>query len=146
MSQQLTCSICDETEADPSLLSDCDSCGSFYHLNPRSDREGKDCGNVWAGYGDEPALQFWCQNCIDEAAEEAATLGPQLTPIPIPSDGAPAMPGGAILPGMDPDDPMAAFLGYAPRQDGPEDEQQSEGPPPAPRRDRPRRRFRRIDA
>ena len=84
----LTCHICGETESDPQLLIDCTGCGSFFHLNPFQNREGKDCGNVMAGEFDNPVLQFFCNRCLgvdagsqpDRATVPAEDGPPPLTP------------------------------------------------------------------
>ena len=80
MRDDLTCFVCAQVVTDRRLLADCDNCGALYHLNPRSDVDGIDCGNVWVGSDDSLALQFACQPCIDgpaaEHAEAAATPAP----------------------------------------------------------------------
>ena len=75
---ELTCAICGETEEDPQLLMDCNSCGSFFHLNPFQNREGKDCGNVLPGDLDNPVLQFFCNRCLgyEEQTETPAAATP----------------------------------------------------------------------
>jgi len=86
MSEDLTCHVCAQVVTDLRLLADCDNCRELYHLNPRSDVEGIDCGNVWVGSGDSLALQFSCQPCIDgpaaELAEPAEPAEAAATPAP----------------------------------------------------------------
>ena len=62
--QEHTCAICQVTETDINLLADCSACGVFFHLNPRNDIEGIDCGDVWAGDCDQPVLQFFCNGMM----------------------------------------------------------------------------------
>jgi hypothetical protein len=69
MSTMLVCSVCNEEEAKRELLTDCDGCGELYHLNPYQ-TEGKDCGDAWLGDSELPALQFYCQRCIDRVETE----------------------------------------------------------------------------
>ena len=87
MSEDLTCHVCEQTVTDRRLLADCDSCTELYHLNPRSDVEGIDCGDVWVGSSDSLALQFSCQPCLDDAraqvlAESAPASPPAMPPTP----------------------------------------------------------------
>jgi hypothetical protein len=66
-----TCAVCGET-AEERLLSSCSNCGEVFHLNPRNDVPGKDCGSVWIN-DNHLALEFACQRCLDGgAASEAA--------------------------------------------------------------------------
>jgi len=62
-----TCTVCAAVEDDPMLLEICSGCGQFFHLNPFQNRPGQDCGNVWAGGGVNPALQFGCNHCLQAA-------------------------------------------------------------------------------
>lgn len=57
-----TCSVCGNA-ADERYSALCGECGRRFHLNPRNDVEGKDCGAVWI---DEEflALRFACFNCL----------------------------------------------------------------------------------
>lgn len=143
MSEPLTCAICGESETDQSLLSYCSSCDVLYHLNPRSDREGKDCGDVRAGMTEFPPLEFLCNNCLEgggAAQEQTVSLGSSEMGAAFPGLGAGipgaelyGVPGTSSAPGTsDGASPPAT------REDG--------GPPRLPdRKERPRRRFRRID-
>ncbi len=65
MAEAQVCVVCGEP-VDESNSSMCNSCGQPFHLNPRNDRPGKDCGAVWI---DEQylALEFACQRCLDRA-------------------------------------------------------------------------------
>ena len=103
MSDDLTCHVCARTVTERGLLADCDGCGKRYHLNPRSDVEGIDCGDVWAGDDDAPALQFSCQPCLDAVRDQAPAPGAQATP--------PGMP----LPPGAPPEALAALAGFAAR-------------------------------
>lgn len=60
-------------------------CGRPYHLNRRSDRPGRDCGEVWIDEN-HLALQFACNSCLHpepaaplndilDAAEAALVVG-----------------------------------------------------------------------
>lgn len=66
MAEAQVCSVCGEP-VDAKDSSICNSCGQPFHLNPRNDRPGKDCGAVWI---DEQylALEFACQRCLDGAS------------------------------------------------------------------------------
>ena len=46
MAENQVCAVCGEPE-DPSNSSICSNCGQPFHLNPRNDQPGKDCGAVW---------------------------------------------------------------------------------------------------
>ncbi len=113
------CEICAREETDARLLEMCSECGVNFHLNPRSDVEGIDCGD--AVIGPELGVYFFCQRCIDRAGTAAAgdppPSGEQSTDAP-PS-GAPDLPSAADAPDLE----------APPRPSGP------------PRR----RRYRRID-
>jgi hypothetical protein len=64
-----TCTVCGEP-ADDRTSCVCDACGKRFHLNPRNDVEGKDCGAVWINE-QHLALEFACQRCLSEGAEGA---------------------------------------------------------------------------
>ncbi|MCK9495580.1 MAG: hypothetical protein M0R75_08800 [Dehalococcoidia bacterium] len=70
----LVCAVCHEEAEDASLLSECLDCSRWYHLNPYSNRPGKDCGDAMLGSGD--GVETICNDCI-EAAEHrrVAALG-----------------------------------------------------------------------
>lgn len=59
---EATCAVCGEAtlESNSAL---CGACDQRFHLNPRGDVEGKDCGDVWI---DEQflSLRFACFNCL----------------------------------------------------------------------------------
>lgn len=131
MPDHLTCAVCAESVADAGLLSECISCGMSFHLNPRADVEGIDCGDVWTGGPESPALQFHCRPCIDRAhgAEDAAVAAEA----PAVPPGMPPLPPGA------PPEMLAAMAGWAKP-----DEAATDAPLPVPPRAR-RRRFRRVD-
>ncbi len=77
MAEPYVCAVCGDA-VDEKLSVDCHSCGSRYHLNPRNDDEGKDCGAVWINEH-HLALEFACQRCLDESGEspqQAATPQP----------------------------------------------------------------------
>ena len=62
MTEVTVCCVCGEA-VDEAASAVCNGCGRRYHLNPRSDREGRDCGDVWL---DEEflALAFACYVCL----------------------------------------------------------------------------------
>lgn len=63
-----TCVVCGDS-GPAALTAECNWCDGRYHLNPRNDVEGRDCGEVWV---DEQylALQFACRNCLSIQAAE----------------------------------------------------------------------------
>lgn len=63
------CAICGLDEPDARLLSRCFDCGSWFHLNPRSDVEGLDCGDAWIG--ESLGITTYCSTCIDRRQQEA---------------------------------------------------------------------------
>jgi hypothetical protein len=134
------CEICGGAETNPALLSDCSACGALYHLNPRQDVEGKDCGDVTLGNSEVPAIQFFCNRCLErfrrEIEAEGIDLGFSLSggaPIDLAAPDAPA----GFVSGSD----IEFDADGLPRFRAPD------GPPPKAERRRgsPRRRFRRID-
>lgn len=128
MAEDLACAVCSQSVTDPALLSDCGDCGMAFHLNPRADVEGIDCGDVWTGGPEAPALQFYCRPCIDRTQEAARAQDTAVTAVEAPP-GMPALPPGA------PPEMLAAMAGWATPDE----------PPPVPPRPRRRRRFRRVD-
>jgi hypothetical protein len=58
-----SCIVCLEpaTAATASL---CGGCGEHFHLNPRSDVPGKDCGQVWISE-EHLGLEFACNTCLN---------------------------------------------------------------------------------
>lgn len=67
------CVVCLEP-VDETNSSVCNGCGERYHLNPRNDRPGKDCGDVWINE-QYLALEFACALCLK---------GPPSAPEPSP--------------------------------------------------------------
>lgn len=79
MAESYVCVVCGAA-VDEKLSADCHACGRRYHLNPRNDDEGKDCGAVWINEH-HLALEFACQRCLDEgggSSEPAATPPPDV--------------------------------------------------------------------
>jgi len=76
VAEQQVCAVCGEP-VDGGNSSTCNSCGQPFHLNPRNDRPGKDCGAVWI---DEQylALEFACQRCLDGAGAAQPAPKPQI--------------------------------------------------------------------
>ena len=128
--EQHTCAICQVSERDPGLLSDCSGCGVLFHLNPRNDIEGIDCGDVWAGDCDAPVLQFFCNPCLASIQEQMQAQGIPSSPSSFDPFGAPP---GVIAATPVPTPPAAAAAPPV------------AVPPPNEAAPRPRRRFRRID-
>jgi hypothetical protein len=62
-----SCSVCGET-LDEYSEAFCNACGLPYHLNQRSDREGKDCGEVWISE-EHLCLEFACNTCLHPEPE-----------------------------------------------------------------------------
>lgn len=128
MSEGHRCEICGVVETNGDLISQCFGCQRNFHLNPRSDTEGIDCGDALIG----PALgiEFYCQDCIAviEGRAEAQLADPDAPP------GAPP----TAPPGTPPTAPAITpptTPTTAPRSDLPP--RRATGPP--------RRRYRRID-
>lgn len=142
MADDMTCAVCGESVDDPALLSECRSCGVRFHLNPRADIEGVDCGDVWTGDTEAPALQFYCRPCIDRLQGASVAQGVQAAPAPTP-------PGMPLLPPGAPPEMLAAMAGWAtptdPAADQAPEEAAAEAPPSLRPRARRRRRFRRVD-
>ena len=120
------CSICGLAEPDPRLLQDCFECGNPFHLNPRADIEGRDCGDAWIG--ESLGVEYYCQTCIDRL--QAESMGEQ-------SDPATAR-YAELLQAMTPGAPPLA----TPQ---PPSTSRAQDLPPKPERPRVRRRYRRID-
>jgi hypothetical protein len=75
MADELACSVCGE-QTDERLSSVCSNCGERFHLNPRNDVPGKDCGTVWIN-DNHLALEFACQRCLDGANDAQAAPPPE---------------------------------------------------------------------
>ncbi len=62
VSAEASCAVCGEA-AEESTSVVCGECDRPFHLNPRNDVEGKDCGEVWI---DEQflSLRFACFTCL----------------------------------------------------------------------------------
>jgi hypothetical protein len=59
---EATCTVCgDAIQESNSAV--CIGCDQRFHLNQRSDVEGKDCGHVWVD-GEFPSLRFACFSCL----------------------------------------------------------------------------------
>ena len=71
MSSGAICGVCNEVEETP--LVECIECGIMFHLNPRIDRPGKDCGD--AILGESMGLEMICNNCIAERREPSGPTG-----------------------------------------------------------------------
>lgn len=65
----LACTVCGEP-VDEAISSICNQCGERFHLNPRNDQPGKDCGAVWI-HEQNLALEFACQRCLDGGSAPA---------------------------------------------------------------------------
>ena len=65
---ETSCSVCELTIA-AHMFATCDSCGTAYHLNQRTDLPGSDCGQVWINE-DHLGLEFACDSCLNPAQPE----------------------------------------------------------------------------
>ena len=146
MAEDLACAVCGQSVTDAALLSECGTCGAAFHLNPRADVEGIDCGDVWTGGPEAPALQFYCRPCIDR------TQGAARAQDAVTTAGSPAMPPGMqSLPPGAPPEMLAAMAGWAtpegaaPQPSPTTSHDAPDAPPPVTPRPRRRRRFRRVD-
>ena len=61
-SSESSCSVCGE-QVEPHTEAYCSHCGELYHLNQRTDRPGKDCGQVWINE-EHMALEYGCDRCL----------------------------------------------------------------------------------
>jgi hypothetical protein len=66
-SSKTSCSVCGEPLEDHTEAI-CNACGKPYHLNQRSDVEGKDCGQVWISE-EHLGLEFACDTCLNPPQE-----------------------------------------------------------------------------
>lgn len=57
------CVVCEEAVSPPNLAQ-CLSCYRFFHLQMRTDGEGKDCGEAWL-HEVRMHIVFGCHACID---------------------------------------------------------------------------------
>ncbi len=73
-SAEVTCAVCGEP-AEESTSVVCGECDRPFHLNPRNDVEGKDCGEVWI---DEQflSLRFACFTCLPGEAAPGSEAEP----------------------------------------------------------------------
>lgn len=62
---QLDCSVCGDPLSSHTEAY-CGGCGAPYHLNQRTDLEGKDCGQVWINE-EHLGLEFGCNTCLTPA-------------------------------------------------------------------------------
>ncbi len=120
------CSVCGVAEDDPRNMQFCFECGEPFHLNPRNDQPGLDCGDAWIG--ESLGVEYFCQPCIDRL--QAASMGRQDPTTARHADLlqaiAPSFPGSPPAPTL----PTSTRRGEA---------------PPKPERTRVRRRYRRVD-
>ena len=115
MSSGAICGVCNEVEETP--LVECIECGIMFHLNPRIDRPGKDCGD--AILGDAMGIEMICKNCIAQRREPSGPTGMMGMFAAMTGDALPLPPSAATPPPRPSSKPDAG--------------------------ERPRRRFRRID-
>jgi hypothetical protein len=64
------CAICGLEEPSARNLQVCYGCGATFHLNPRSDVVGIDCGDAWLG--ESLGLEYHCRICIELIERDAA--------------------------------------------------------------------------
>ncbi len=127
-----TCSVCGILESDPRNMQFCFECGEPFHLNPRNDQPGLDCGDAWIG--ESLGVEYFCQRCIDRMQAASMAGQPDATTArhaDLLQAIAPSYPGSPPAPTLpNPTLPRPARRGE---------------PPPKPERARARRRYRRID-
>jgi hypothetical protein len=63
--EMVTCEICDE-QSISELLQQCFSCSRTYHLNPFSNKPGRDCGD--AVIGESLGVYYYCRACMEQSA------------------------------------------------------------------------------
>ncbi len=63
------CYICDLSDAAVEFFQQCYSCGQTFHLNPFSNKPGKDCGD--AILGESQGLYYYCELCLTQTQEPA---------------------------------------------------------------------------
>ena len=90
----IRCGVCG-IEDEPELLTYCFRCAIMFHLNPYSNRPGRDCGDAVLGEV-ELGVFYYCEPCLvilnDEAiAAERGNAPSQSPPLP-PSVAAPPPP------------------------------------------------------
>jgi hypothetical protein len=125
--KRFRCEVCGREE-ETRLLQSCFECGADFHLNPRNDVDGIDCGDAWIG--ESLGVHFYCQRCIDRM--DAETRGVRGDPSYAQAG---MMPPGMAGPGLSP----------PPMPEMPPQLQGEQGPPPRRARPERRRRYRRID-
>ena len=74
MMEVTACCVCGAA-VDETSSAVCNSCGRRYHLNLRSDREGRDCGDVWLNE-EFLALEFGCYVCLRGEKPAQGSLEP----------------------------------------------------------------------
>ena len=67
------CAVCG-LEDDPVLLARCFRCGETFHLNPYSNRPGRDCGDAILGEV-EMGVHYYCNPCLEAMNVEAGGGG-----------------------------------------------------------------------
>lgn len=123
----LPCKVCGEIEEDPRNRQECFDCGGVFHLNPRNDLPGKDCGDAWIG--ESLGLEYFCQDCIDlQQAEAMQAQGGDAAAARIGAMMQALEPGGAL---RAPQPPTPSGAPRSPR-------------PPRPQRPKSPRRYRRV--
>jgi hypothetical protein len=127
------CDICGLVVDDARLIQQCFTCDRWFHLNPRQDVEGIDCGDAWLG--PNLGVEYYCQVCIDEQQAEALDAhdgdARRLAQQQVMQMVTP----GAMLPDSAP----------RRRQARPAADARTPTPPPKPVREPRRRRYRRLD-
>ncbi len=72
------CPVCSEPVSEPNMAT-CRVCSSDFHLQMRTDIEGKDCGAVWINQ-EWLYLEFACQRCLDAMASGETPAPPVSRP------------------------------------------------------------------
>ena len=65
MPTSVFCHVCTDALT-PTSFATCDICSNDFHLNQRSDIEGRDCGMVWINE-EHLGLEFACNGCLEPA-------------------------------------------------------------------------------
>lgn len=128
------CDVCGLAVEDARLIQQCFSCDRWFHLNPRQDVDGIDCGDAWLGQN--LGVEYYCQVCIDEQRDEAlAAHGGDAGRLAQHEVMQMVTPGAMMPPASTPPPSRRAT-----RRDG-----DAASPPPKPVRTPRRRRYRRLD-
>ena len=125
------CDVCGLAVPDSRNIQQCFSCDRWFHLNPRQDIAGIDCGDAWLGA--DLGVEYYCQVCIDERQREALEAHGGDASRMVQHQVMQMVTPGAMLPPS------------PPRRSEPFRAPEAASPPPKPVRPARRRRYRRLD-